>query len=388
MQITFISITLLLTLLISVDILPAATLEVGDKKPFQRIEDAVAEAKPGDEIVVHPRSDGSPYRQPVLLVRTPKLTIRVVDPEKPVTLDGDGFIYSGKGSVPRAIVQFDPEANDCTLDGFKLINARNESSNGAGVRINQANDVTIRNCEIRDNDMGIMSNGELTKQTGARQLIENCTISDNGTHKDPGYNHNLYLGGTSVTVRNCEIARAVTGHNLKSRAHRNFIIGNDIRDSANRELDLVDAKGNTDMPGSDSFLIGNTIAKDSKCSGNKTVVHFGRDGNATHDGTIWLIDNTIKTPFISPVVDLSSGGGAVFIDNVIDDDGAGQKGVLTNLYDPRMTVSGKGNTIPNRFIVRTPREGEKTPIKFDDPPALPDDIKNDFPYNKPQGVSQ
>ena len=350
--------------------LSAATLEVGEGKPFQRIEDAVAQAKSGDEIVVYPKSDGTPYRQPALLVRTPKLTIRTADPAKPVVLDGEGFDYSGRGSVPRAIVQFNPGADGCILDGFTLINARNERFNGAGVRISQANDVTIRNCVIRNNDMGIMSNGNVASQTGMRQLIEKCIITDNGTTRDPGYNHNLYLGGTSVTVKECEIARAVTGHNVKSRAHLNYIIDCHVHSSANREFDLVDGAGTTDVLGSDSFLIGNRIEKDPKCTGNKAVVHFGRDGNAIHDGTVWLIGNTIRTPFISPVVDISSGNGVVFIDNEIDDTGARQHGVLVSLRSQEMTVSGKDNKIPERFVLRSPR-GEQSPINFDAPSPVP-----------------
>ena len=361
----------------------AATLEVGDDKAFQQIEKAVAVAKPGDEIVVWPKRDGSAYRQPVLLVRTPNLTIRAVDPQNPVELDGNGFLYSGRGSVPRAIIQFDPEASGCTLDGFRLVRARNESHNGAGVRINQANDVTIRNCEIRNNDMGIMSNGEASKQTGARQLIEKCKITDNGTAKDPGYNHNLYLGGTSVTVRECEIARSVTGHNFKSRSHLNFIIKNNIHDSCNREFDLVDAEGNTDIAGSHSFLIGNTITKDPECTGNKGVIHFGRDGNAAHNGTIWLVGNTIRTPFISPVVHVSSGNGAVFIDNVIDDAGTNQIGLLANLQQPSIRVWGSGNTIPPRFVAGQQAEGETAPVLLEPPPDFPEVllkiIKDDFP---------
>ena len=343
----------------------AATLEVGDGKVFQQIEKAVIVAKPGDEIIVYPKQDGSPYRQTAVMVRTPNLTIRAVDPLKPVELDGNGFVYSGRGNVPRAIFQFEPEASGCTLDGFRVINARNESYNGAGVRINQANDVTIRNCEIRNNDMGIMSNGEVSKQTAARQRIEKCKITNNGTTKDPGQNHNLYLGGTSVTVQECEIARSVTGHNLKSRAHLNFIVKNHIHDSGNRELDLVDGAGTTDVPGSDSFLIENTITKDSKCIGNKAVIHFGRDGSASHDGTLWLIGNTIRTPFISPVADVSSGHGVVFIDNMIDDTGVKQIGLLANLQQPSMKAMGRGNTIPDRFI---------GPVSLEPPPDLPEAV--------------
>jgi hypothetical protein len=347
----------------------ATTLEVGDGKAFQKIEQAVAAAASGDEIIVYPKQDGTAYLQPVLMIRTPNLTIRAAaDSQNPVVLDGEGFAYSGRGSVPRAIIQFDPEASGCVLDGFCLVNAKNESYNGAGVRINQANDVTIRNCEIRNNDMGIMSNGEASKQTGARQLIEKCKITDNGASKDPGYNHNLYLGGTSVTVRECEIARSVAGHNFKSRAHLNFIIKNHIHDSGNREFDLVDAEGNTDIPGSHSFLIENTITKDPNCTGNKAVLHFGRDGRAAHNGTVWLIRNKIVSPFISPIADISSGDGVVFIDNVIDDAGAGQIGLLANMNSPSMKVWGSGNTVPPRFVVRQPRQGETPPIKLEVPP--------------------
>ena len=365
--------------------LSAATLEVGDGKPFQRIEDAVAQTKPGDEIVVHPKTDGTSYRQPALMIHTAKLTIRTADPDKPVILDGEGFDYSGRGSVPRAIIQFNPGANGCTLDGFTLINARNGSYNGAGVRITQANDVTIRNCIIRNNEMGIMSDGNVARQTGMRQLIEKCTITENGTTKDPGQNHNLYLGGTSVTVRECEVARSVAGHNVKSRAHLNYIIDCHIHSSANREFDLVDAAGATDVPGSDSFLIGNLIEKDPKSTGNKAVVHFGRDGNAPHNGTVWLIGNTIRTPFISPVVDVSSGDGVVFLANEIDDTGARQRGVLVSLRD-QMTASGKGNKIPERFVIRSPQV-EEEPINLAAPSPLPSGIEDILPESVKRKLS-
>ncbi len=239
-----------------------------------------------------------------------------------------------------------------------LYNAHNESNNGAGVRINQANDITIRRCKIHDNDMGIMSNGSATANTGANQLIDGCLITDNGTQKQPGYNHNLYLGGTSVTVRACEIARSLTGHNLKSRAHINCIEYNYIHDSANRELDLVDEKGNTDAPGSNTLLLGNIIIKKlAHMSGNKAVIHFGQDGGHDHIGMLYLVHNTIVTPYISPVVELSAPGtGAIFINNLISDHNAKQSGVLINAARGATLdkVSGQGNQIPPAFGVKLP----------------------------------
>jgi len=332
----------------------AATFDVGPGKAITRLEDALKQAKPGDEIVVH-AADAKAYTKTALLVRTQKLTIRAADKNQKVVLDGAGFDYSGRGSVPRAIVQFDPAASDCVLEGFELINARNSSNNGAGVRINQANNITIRNCMIRNNDMGIMSNGKATDKTAVNQLIEYCTVTKNGTEKHAGYNHNFYLGGTSVFVRGCEISDSVTGHNVKSRAHFNWFEYNRVSNSANREFDLVDGAGATDQPDSHSVLLGNIITKKPKMTGNKSVIHFGKDVGTAHTGTLFLLHNTITTPYVSPVVDLSSdGASAVFINNKVEDAGAKQAGVMARVVEGAKILAGEGNVVAEAFVKSRP----------------------------------
>ena len=54
----------------------AATLEVGPGKPFARIEEANAQARPGDVILVYPRAGGQPYEQTAVFVRQARLTFR------------------------------------------------------------------------------------------------------------------------------------------------------------------------------------------------------------------------------------------------------------------------------------------------------------------------
>jgi hypothetical protein len=314
----------------------AATLDVGTSRRFARIEEALAKATPGDVIVVYPGD----YKKTALLVKTPKVTLKAA--AEKVTLDGAGFNYSGRGSIPRAIIQFEASANDCTLEGFILLNASNESFNGAGVRINQANNITVRNCVIQKNDMGIMSNGSVQANTATNQLIEGCLISDNGTTKQPGYNHNLYLGGTSVTVRKCEIARSVTGHNIKSRAHITRVEHCYVHDSANREFDLVDGKGNTDVLNSDAYLVDNKIHKSDTCTGNRNVIHFGKDGDAHHTGTLYLVRNTIRTQYATAIVDISDGKGVHFHENTFE--GANLK--LFTLRAPDAQAFGGNNKVP------------------------------------------
>ena len=306
----------------------AATLEVGPGKPFQRIEKANAKAQAGDVILVHPLAGNRPYQGTAVFVRQRQLTFRAV-PEKGsrrVRISGKDFDYSGRGSTPRAIFQFNPGTDQCVLEGFELSDAHNGSHNGAGVRINGANHVAVRNCSIHDNDMGIMSNGDGSLLSGVDQRIEYCEIHHNGSLLDPGYNHNLYLGGTSVTLSFCEVHHSLTGHNVKSRAHQTRVQYCYVHDSSNREFDLVDA-ADTARPESHAVLMGNVIAKDPRCPGNRTVIHFGQDGGKEHDGTVYLVFNTVVTPFIAPVVDLSAPKAkAHLVGNLVCDGPARQSG--------------------------------------------------------------
>lgn len=308
--------------------LGAATLEVGPGKAFARLEEANAKAQAGDTILVYPAPQ--PYAQVAVFVRLPRLTFRAVPAAAGgfVALSGSGYDYSGAGSVPRAIFQFNRGADGCVLEGFELSGAHNSSHNGAGVRINQANQVTVRHCYLHGNDMGVMSNGDGTAQTAVDQLFEFCLIARNGDRTEPGYNHNLYLGGTSVRLRGCEIYGALTGHNLKSRAHLTWVETCYLHDSANRECDLVDA-ADTEHAGSDAVLLGNVIVKDPKCPGNHGVIHFGQDGKRAHDGTLYLVHNTIVTPFAGPVLELSApAANAVLVNNLVTT-GAGSAGAQT-----------------------------------------------------------
>ncbi len=305
----------------------AAQLTVGPGRQFASVEQAYQRAKPGDIILVYPKPGGAAYEKTALQVRKERITFKAAaEAKEKVILSGKGYDYSGAGPVPRAIFQFDPQASGCVLDGFVLTGAHNDSHNGAGVRINQANDVTIRNCEIRGNDMGIMSNGDGTPRTAVNQLIEHCLIHSNGEPAEPGQNHNLYLGGSSVVLLDCQVRSSLTGHNVKSRAHQTVVAFCYVHDSANREFDLVDAP-DTAAPDSHAVLLGNVIVKARDCAGNRGVIHFGADGGKEHDGTLYLIHNTIITPYISPVVMLSAVKAKVqFVNNIISDGGAGQHG--------------------------------------------------------------
>ena len=333
--------------------LDGAELTVGPGKNFARIEAALAKATPGDVILVFQLEDNKPYGQVAVYVAKPNIVFRAARSlGQRVRLSGLGFNYSGVGSTPRAIFQFNHGADGCVLEGFELSDAHNDSHNGAGVRINQANHITVSDCQLHDNDMGIMSNGDGTDKAGVNQRIESCLIHANGNLQDPGYNHNLYLGGTSVTLSACEIHSSLTGHNVKSRAHQTRVEYCYIHDSCNREFDLVDAKYDTTRPDSHAILLGNVIVKARNCEGNRGVIHFGQDGGKEHDGTLSVVHNTIVTPFISPVVQLTAAKAKLqLFNNLVWDGGSRQGGqkLVDFSRSGREAVSGSNNWLPAGF---------------------------------------
>lgn len=231
-------------------------------------------------------------------------------------------------------MQVDPGADGFVLDGFELSGARNHSHNGAGVRINQANHVTIRSCHIHDNDMGVMSNGG-DLDAARDQYFEFCLIHSNGSHIKDGMSHNLYLGGTSAVLSACEVHSSTSGNNIKSRAHYTRIEYCWVHDSANRELDLVDEPNDTDRPESDAIVLGCILSKAADMRGNRAVIHFGQDGGADHTGTLTIANSTIITPYVTPVVTLSAPGARVtFANNLFTDGGSGQHNqVLVGIAD-------------------------------------------------------
>jgi hypothetical protein len=323
----------------------SSTLSVGPGKTYSRIEAAYQAAAIGDSILVYPKAAGASYDSVAMYLTKRKLAILgAVTSGQRVVLHGNGYNYTGAGSVPRAMFQFNAGADSCDVENFDISGCSNDSYNGAAFRINQVNDITIRNCEIHANDMGLMSNGSVADNSAANQLIEDCSVHDNGNANDPGYNHNFYMGGTSVIIRGCNVYAATTGHDIKSRAHITIVEGCFVHDCQNREFDLVDDATNTTAPGSHALVAGCVIVKAANVSGNKTVMHFGQDGGSDHTGTLYVVHCAIVTPYVSPVVDLSAPGAGVSFTNTIvtDPTGSASGQVLVNARNGALMSNAAG----------------------------------------------
>lgn len=366
-----------------------AELHVGPDRTWADPAAALAQARTGDVIVVHPRRGNAPYKGMALRVRLPGIVLRAASgPAGPVPLSGEGADLSGRAPHPRAIVQFDPAADGARLEGFELFGATNEAGNAAGVRITGARNVVIRNCVIHDNDMGVMSDGAGRPEGASGLLVEGCVIHHNGSPTHRGYSHNLYLGGESVTLRGCVIHSSRVGHNLKSRAHRTQILGCYLHGAAERELDLVDAPDATTRPESHAWIVGCVIVKADDTRGNRAVVYFGQDGGQDHTGTLWLVHNTIVTPHVAPVAELSAPGVAAWLEgNVVWDGGRmrpGQRLVEARSGALSDRVDGRCNWLAAGFRRDNVQRLEQTRWGVPDQ-ALPwtDPVRGDYRLRSP-----
>lgn len=298
----------------------AADVVIGAGRGFLRIEDGLSALKAGDTLLIYPHPDGRPYQQVAIRITEPDITVRSA-PGTTVALDGSGRLYTGSGGVPQAIIEFAPEAHGGRVEGLHLSNARNREGNAAGIRIDAADNVTIANCVISGNDMGILSNGSHDRMRGL--LVRDCHIHGNGAPDGRGASHNCSLGGAEARIIGCRIEGSVDGHNLQSRTRSLLVEGCIIRHSANRECDIVDAAGVTDRAGGIVLFVGCVIVKDPHCPGDRGVIHVGQDGGGNRLATCWLLHCTIIHPFSTAVVELSAPGAELALLNTIVADPTG-----------------------------------------------------------------
>jgi hypothetical protein len=188
-------------------------------------------------------------------------------------LEANGNYVWGKGIWVAA-------GNNTTVEYIEFSGATCPSNNGAGIRLDGTG-LTVRHCYFHNNENGILGGA------AGNILIEYSEFSYNGY--GDGYTHNIYINhADSVTVQYCYLHHAVIGHELKSRAHKNYILYNRIMNEANGtasyELDLPN--------GGLAVIIGNLIQQGPSTS-NGTMLNYGEEGlsnNAPHD--IYIVNNT------------------------------------------------------------------------------------------------
>ncbi len=213
------------------------------------------------------------------------ITIRGVGPTRPV-IDGTGLQLSGVGDVPRALFQI--SGSHTVIENIAFQNGRNNSYNGAGIRVLACNNTIIKGCKVSRCDMGMMSDeNDLLS-------IEACEFAFNGNPEHfNGYSHNLYLGGRRTRIQFCWIHDAICGMNFKTRGLYTELLYNTVMDSNEGEFSFVDGE-HTHLPNSNVVMIGNIVRSKPNRTGNtQKYIDFGQDMGGARNGILYLFQNTL-----------------------------------------------------------------------------------------------
>lgn len=304
----------------------AADYHVGPSQSYTAIGQVPWESlSAGDRVLIHHRPQ--PYAEKWVIGRSgssnsPIEVVGIPGPngERPV-ITGDGattrsalsfwaddraVIKVGGASVPNA-----DTPSHIVIEGLEIRSAHpsyrftDESGNpgtysdaASAIYIEQARDVTIRDCALHDSGNGLfvsIGGGET-----ADIVVEDSLIYGNGIVNSI-YQHNAYTAALGIVFQGNyfgPLRPGAAGNNLKDRS-AGTVIRNNWIESGNRQLDLVDGEDDPSVvvhPDYDeTFVYGNYLIEDEG-SGNNQVVHYGGDSGTLSDyrkGTLYFFHNTV-----------------------------------------------------------------------------------------------
>lgn len=252
----------------------AAELTVGVGKMYAKPSLAAAAAHDGDTVLI----DAGTYTGDVCAWTQSNLTLRGVG-GRPHLAAGGAYAW-GKGTWVAA-------GNNITVENIEFSGAAVPDLNGAGIRLDGSG-LTVRGCYFHDNENGILTAAGASSDV----VIERCEFAANG-HGD-GYSHNLYIGHVrSLTFRYNYSHHAKIGHNFKSRASANYIIGNRIMDEATGTSSYV-----VDVPnGGLTYLIGNLIQQGPATSNHSAIIRYAEEGGSNPVQHLYVVNNTIVNDY-------------------------------------------------------------------------------------------
>jgi hypothetical protein len=207
--------------------------------------------------------------------------------------------------------------NVYTVSNIRLSGARTSDANGAGVRGDQVSSITLQNCNIHDNENGILSLADV------HSFIGN-TFADNGNAW--GTAHHIYVSFFSdivpslVTATGNIFLAAKVGNQFKSRAKKTIFSHNLVA-----ELD-GSCSWQMDFSNGGEVLVEKNVIEQGPNAQNRNMVSYAPEGLPA-DGRV----NTLA-----------------FNDNVVINDHA-QNGWMVNIVNQPTTIEAERNIIVGPF---------------------------------------
>ncbi|HSE92305.1 MAG TPA: right-handed parallel beta-helix repeat-containing protein, partial [Methylomirabilota bacterium] len=244
-------------------------LRVGPGRELARPSHAAALARAGDTVEI----DAELYEGDVVTWRADHLTLRGV---------GGRARLRAAGQAAEAKAIWVIRGRNTVVEDVEFSGARVPDRNGAGIRQEGA-DLTIRRCLFHDNENGVLLGGGPDSET----VIEESEFAANGA--GDGRSHNIYIVAVRrFVLRGSDVHHARTGHNVKSRARENVIVGNRIVDEATGTSSYA-----IDLPnGGVAYIIGNVLQKGPRAE-HRRMIAYGAEGIRHAVNELYLVNNTL-----------------------------------------------------------------------------------------------
>jgi hypothetical protein len=258
----------------------ATTIQVGPGRTYTTVAAGYNAASDGDTIEIDSGTYTGPAAACVTIYKN-NLTFRGVGATRPV-LDAAGGNVGDKGI-------FVVYANNLTVQNLEMKNCAGPSGNDAGIRYQPQTRytpalLTVQNCYIHDNQDGVLTDGD---NNGIQISVVFDSTEFNHNGYGDGQTHNMYIGPcTSFTLRYCYSHDTIEGHEVKTRALKNYILYNLLSSengSGSRELELTQ--------GGTCYVIGNVIQQGPN-SDNSTIIAYGPESNNPNP-YLYVVNNTI-----------------------------------------------------------------------------------------------
>ncbi|HEY1933310.1 MAG TPA: right-handed parallel beta-helix repeat-containing protein [Acetobacteraceae bacterium] len=256
--------------------IPAArTLLVGPTRTLRLPSQAARIARDGDTVLIDPGDydDCAVWRQS-------HLTIAARAP---------GVVFLGKTCQGKAI--FVINGNDVTVRGISFTHAAVPDHNGAGIRA-QGGNLTVINSRFIDNEEGILT----SPGASVTVRIVHSVFRGNGTCL-AGCAHGIYAGLIAeLDVEDSRFTDTHEGHDIKSRAARTIIRGNDISDGPTGHASYL-----VDIPNGGNLLMEhNVLSKGPHTDNDTTAVEIGAEGVRHPTNSVVIRDNSFTNLLPKP----------------------------------------------------------------------------------------
>ena len=300
----------------------AVTYEVGPGKALERIAEVPWEAlEAGDTVKIHWRADG--YREKFVICG-------IGTPEQPITVSGvpgpggELPVLDGRDAVTREGLSFNNEGRSVIQIGplrggeetpahivvenlelrssrkpYTFTNSAGEketyTNNASCVRFNVGDNITLRNCVIRDS-----GNGTLSSSSTSNITIEGCYYVDNGLDESDDHSegvHQTYTNAAGIIYQYnhfTPLRKGCLGSNLKDRSAGNIIRYNWI-EGGTKQIDLPDSGRINDPTYRETFIYGNILIE-PEGDGLPEMVTYGGDMGRPEryrKGTLYFYNNTV-----------------------------------------------------------------------------------------------